>query len=181
MDKNKTSDGKPIWAAPCKNVTSEPMRTAKTQIRLRGCAVWSGSSLSAYRIIGYCMIYQRITKVLIRVCGFSCWSGILMFPYHCPENTLFWPRLNYKTLTLRRLEATNTTLHYKSTLCKLINLFLWILTVCKFRRITLTLMVIRGRLHIDTFHKNNNLFLIRPSSSSKYYICCQKGQSFETA
>ena len=35
------------------------MRTAKAQISLRIRAVWSGSSLSANRIIGYYRMYQR--------------------------------------------------------------------------------------------------------------------------
>ena len=34
------------------------IRTAKAQIRLRGCAVWSGPSLSANRTIGYYRMYE---------------------------------------------------------------------------------------------------------------------------
>ena len=33
-------------------------RTAKALIRLRGCAVWSGPSLSAYKISGYYRMYK---------------------------------------------------------------------------------------------------------------------------
>ena len=39
-----------IWAAPCKNMSSGHVRTAKAQIRLCICAVWSGPSLSSNRI-----------------------------------------------------------------------------------------------------------------------------------
>ena len=51
-----------LWVALSKNVPTGHLRTAKAQIRLRRCTVWSGPSLSTTRIIGYYRMYQWRTK-----------------------------------------------------------------------------------------------------------------------
>ena len=45
------------------------MRTAKALIRLRECAVWSGPSLSANRIIGYYRVYEWRTRIIVCACA----------------------------------------------------------------------------------------------------------------
>ena len=47
-----------IGALPSEKVPSGHVRTAKAQIRLRECAVWSGSSHSANIITGYYRMFQ---------------------------------------------------------------------------------------------------------------------------
>ena len=75
------------WAAPSENVSSEDMWTQKAQIRLRIRAVWSGHSLSTYRMIGYWKLFRCITKVVIRVWDLVDWSRSLLNPY--PPKTHF--------------------------------------------------------------------------------------------
>ena len=52
------------------------MRTTIALIRLRNCAVWSGPSLSADRIIGYCRSYWGLEKALVRLCGRHSWTFV---------------------------------------------------------------------------------------------------------
>ena len=52
------------WAVPSRNVPLESVGTAKAQISLHKCAVWSGPILSATRIIGYHRMYQWREKAL---------------------------------------------------------------------------------------------------------------------
>ena len=54
------------------------VRTAKAQIRLRRCAVWSGPSLSARRINEYYSIDRCIAKILLRLCRLADWSGFFL-------------------------------------------------------------------------------------------------------
>ena len=55
------------------------MWTAKAQIRLHGCAVWSGPSLSANRIIGYYRTYEWRAKALMILCTCAGWSESVHF------------------------------------------------------------------------------------------------------
>ena len=57
-----------IWAKS-KNVPLGHAQTVKTQIRLHGCAVWSGPLMSSARITGYYRLYQWWAKARIRPCG----------------------------------------------------------------------------------------------------------------
>ena len=50
------------------------LRKAKAQIRLRICAVWSGSLLYANRITGYYRMYEWRTKARMILCTWSGWS-----------------------------------------------------------------------------------------------------------
>ena len=52
------------------------MRTAKAQISLHICAVWSGPSLSAYRIIGNYRMYQVKSNARMRLCACVGWIWI---------------------------------------------------------------------------------------------------------
>ena len=53
------------------------MRTANAQISLRGCASWSGPSLSANKIIGYYRMYKwrAKTRMILRACAEGCVSA----------------------------------------------------------------------------------------------------------
>ena len=51
------------------------LRTMQVEISLRISAGWSGPSLPAYRINGYCSICRRTENVQIRLHGCACWSG----------------------------------------------------------------------------------------------------------
>ena len=51
------------------------LRTTQAQISLRISTGWSGPSLSAYRINGYCSICLRTENGQIRLFGCACWSG----------------------------------------------------------------------------------------------------------
>ena len=64
-----------LWAAPSQKVPSGLKRTVKTLIRLRGCAVWSGPSQSANRIIRHYKIPQWKASARMRLCA-------------CPDETL---------------------------------------------------------------------------------------------
>ena len=55
------------WTAPCKNMSSGIMWTAKAQISLHIRAVWSGPSLSAKRLTGHYRMYQWSTNAQMRV------------------------------------------------------------------------------------------------------------------
>ena len=66
-------------AAPSKIMLLGHVRTAKAKIRLRRCAVWSGPSLSASRIIEYYKVYQRRTNARMRLCACAGWIWIFAF------------------------------------------------------------------------------------------------------
>ena len=51
------------------------LRTTQAQISLRISAGWSGPSLSAYRINGYCRICWQTENAQVRLHGCACWSG----------------------------------------------------------------------------------------------------------
>ena len=57
------------------------LRTMQALISLRIRAGWSGPSLSAYRINGYCNIYWQTENVHIRLHGCARSSGPLLFGY----------------------------------------------------------------------------------------------------
>ena len=56
-----------LWTSTSKNVLSWHVRSAKIQIRLRICAVWSESSLSAFWIAKYAMILHTDVIVLFQI------------------------------------------------------------------------------------------------------------------
>ena len=62
-----TASSDTIWATPRENMPSEHARSAKVLIRLRGRAVRSGLSLSAYRIIGHYRMYQWRANAPLRL------------------------------------------------------------------------------------------------------------------
>ena len=75
-----------IWATRCGNVSGH-LRTARTQISLCICAVWSGSLRSA--IIGNYRIYEWRAKPQIILCAWAGWSEYAhvqrhFFPGHGP-------------------------------------------------------------------------------------------------
>ena len=57
------------WAALCENISSGHARKAKTQIRLRIRAVWSGSLLSAATFIGYYRMNKWRAKPRMILCA----------------------------------------------------------------------------------------------------------------
>ena len=65
--------------ATSENVPSGHALTAKAQIRLHGCAVWSGPSLSAARSIGFYRLYQCRAKPRMRPCACAGWSTYARF------------------------------------------------------------------------------------------------------
>ena len=69
------------------------MWTAKIQFSLRICAVWSGPSLSAGTITGYCRMYEWRAKAwtilwawrwMIQIYAFCVFSKAFFFVCHCP-------------------------------------------------------------------------------------------------
>ena len=60
------------------HVCSGHVRTAKALIRLCICTVWSGPTLSVYRITLYWRIYQSTIKALV-LRGIAGWSGPFIF------------------------------------------------------------------------------------------------------
>ena len=65
------------------------MRTAKAQIRLRICAVWSGPSVSANRIIGYYRMYEWRAKARMIFCACTGWSEFARFA-HVRRHSFAW-------------------------------------------------------------------------------------------
>ena len=57
----------------------EHMWSAKAQISLHICTVWSRPSLYANRIMGYYRMYHWRTKVVIRLCACIGWTSICAF------------------------------------------------------------------------------------------------------
>ena len=95
------------------------MWTAKAQIRLRRCAVWSGPSLSSYRITGYHILYERRVKAMIILWGCAGWSEPvysrmlktpfrLTWPVYCPQDIIL--RCDARVATYRILVARILTL-----------------------------------------------------------------------
>ena len=78
------------------------MLTAKAKIRLRIRAVWSGSSLSDYKIIEYCGTEQSIAKFLVR---------LYISPLNDLEFTLKTPCTQIKHLDEPKLEE-RTSIKY---------------------------------------------------------------------
>ena len=76
-----------MWAAPRENVHLGHARTAKTQIRLHGCAVWTGPSLSAVRTIGYNRMYNWKVKAPIKPC--ACLDDVNLYILRMLQGT-FW-------------------------------------------------------------------------------------------
>ena len=81
------------------------LRTTKALISLRICAGWSGRSLSAYRINGYCSICRRTGNVQIRLHGCARSSGLSLFAYgimaflpRCALNSNVQIRLHIRTI-----------------------------------------------------------------------------------
>ena len=55
------------------------METSKVKISLRILAVWSGPSLSANWIIGYCIMYEWRAKAQLIFCAWAGWSEYAHF------------------------------------------------------------------------------------------------------
>ena len=80
------------------------------------CAVRSGPSLIAYRIIGYGRTYRCIATVLIRLCGFLCPDWICIVPI-CSKDTDFLGAGHIKIiccLAHLRLNKLSHTIYWKS-------------------------------------------------------------------
>ena len=67
-----------VEAVPCKNVPSGHA-DSNANIKLRGCAVWSGLSLSNATIIGKYRLYQRRAKTRMRSCACPGWCESTKF------------------------------------------------------------------------------------------------------
>ena len=94
------------------------MRTAKAQIRLRGCAVWSEPSLSAKRIIWHYRMYQWRANAWMKLCmlgmtmnlcilrmfedTFSLDVAYIVLPYSCSATKRLFIRIKF-ALIIRSL------------------------------------------------------------------------------
>ena len=105
----------------------EHMRTAKVQIRLRGCAVWSGPLLSAYRIIGYYRMYEWWAKAQMILYACAGWSEHFA---HVRRHFFAWRGQNIRdesgkmyVMTCSFSEDSDQLMHP----CSLVRIFYWAL------------------------------------------------------
>ena len=65
----------------CTKRAPSNLQTVQARISLHICTGWSGLSLSAYRINGYCSICQWTENTQIRLNGCACWAESSLFAY----------------------------------------------------------------------------------------------------
>ena len=84
------------------------MPTAKVQLSLRICAVWSGPSLSANRIIGHYRMNQWTANARMRLCACVGWIWICAF-CACSKTPFRLAKPIYSWLSLSRTRLSRIT------------------------------------------------------------------------